>query len=377
MKSIYLDYAATTPLEPLVLEAMLPYLQENYGNPSSLHQLGQKARRGVETAREQVATAIGAKPKEIIFTASATEAINHALRAVANQHPGKGIITSALEHAAVLETCRYLETQGHPLAYLQPTSGEIPLEAVQQALSTNTCLLALMRTNNETGLQTDIAAMSQLVHQTGAFLFCDAVQAFGFEPLDVKALGVDLLCLSAHKFYGPKGVGVLYLREGLELEPLLLGGSQERGLRAGTHNTACIVGMGKAAELAAQRQENLSKELSKLRDLFESTVKTIEGISINGSAAARGPKHSNIRVAGVDGEALLFNLDSLGVCASAGSACAAGSLEPSHVLTAMGLSATEAKASLRFSFGLGLTEADVLLAAERFAQAIERCRVYA
>jgi cysteine desulfurase len=375
---IYLDYAATTPLEPLVLEAMLPYLQENYGNPSSLHQLGQKARRGVETAREQIAAAIGAKPKEIIFTAGATEAINHALRAVAKQHPGKAIITSQLEHAAVLETCRYLETQGHLVTYLPPAaSGEIKLETLQQTLTQDTCLVVLMRTNNEIGVQTDSAAISQIVHEAGALFFCDAVQAFGFEKVNVRELGVDFLCLSAHKFYGPKGVGVLYIREGLELEPFLLGGSQERGLRAGTHNVAAIAGMGKAAELAAQRQENLSQDLSKLRDLFESKVKTIEGISINGSAAPRGPKHSNIRVAGVDGEALLFNLDNLGVCASAGSACAAGSLEPSHVLSAMGLADAEAKASIRFSFGLGITQADVLSAAERFAQAIARCRVYA
>jgi cysteine desulfurase len=375
MSHLYFDYAATTPLDPLVLEAMLPYLSEHFANPSSLHQLGQKARRGLETAREQVAAALGAKTKEISFTSGATEAINQVLRGLASQQPGKHIITSQLEHSAVLETCRYLEAQGHPVSYLEPSAtGEISPQAIRTALTKETSLLALMHTNNETGIQTDIAAASQLAHQVGALVFCDAVQAFGFEAIKVNDLGVDMLCLSAHKFYGPKGVGILYLREGLELPPLMLGGKQERGLRAGTHNLASLVGMGKAAELAMERLAVDSIRLQQLRERLEAQLQRLAGVRINGANAPRGPKHCNVQVAGVDGETLLLNLDILGLCVSAGSACAAGSLEPSHVLTAMGLSRQEAKASIRFSLGRGLAEADIDDAVGRFAQALERCR---
>jgi cysteine desulfurase len=373
---IYLDYAATTPLDPLVLEAMLPYLTEHYGNVSSLHSAGQKARRGVENAREQVASAIGATPKEVVFTSGATEADNQALRAVAQMRPNGHIITSSVEHAAVLATCKYLEKLGHSVTYLQPDeSGEITLDAVRRAIRSDTALLALMRVNNETGIKTDMAAFRQLAHEKGILVFCDAVQAFGFEPLNVNDWGVDLLSLSAHKIYGPKGVGVLYIREGLELPAFMLGGEQERGFRAGTHNTPGIVGMGKAAELAVQRLGEVN-DLEKLRDEFEKQLLKIDGVKVNGRAP-KGPKHVNVRVADVDGEALLLSLDRLGVCASAGSACAAGSLEPSHVLTAMGLTPEQAKASVRFSLGRGVTKEMLNEASKRFAEAAERCRVFA
>jgi cysteine desulfurase len=349
---------------------------EQYGNVSSLHQAGQKARRGVENAREQVAAAIGATRKEIVFTSGATEADNQALRSVALIKPGGHILTSSIEHAAVLASCKHLETLGHPVTYLPPNQqGEISLEAVAEAIRPETVLIALMRVNNETGIKTDVAAISQLAREKGILVFCDAVQAFGFERLDVNDLGVDLLSLSAHKIYGPKGVGVLYVREGLELPAFMLGGEQERGFRAGTHNTPGIVGMGKAAELAVQRLSE-ADELAKLRDEFEKQLLTIKGVKTNGSAL-KGPKHVSVRVADVDGEALLLSLDRLGVCASAGSACAAGSLEPSHVLTAMGLSPEQAKASVRFSLGRGLTRDMLNEAAKRFAEAVERCRVFA
>jgi cysteine desulfurase len=373
---IYLDYAATTPLDPLVLEAMLPYLTEHYGNVSSLHQVGQKSRRGVENAREQIAAALGATRKEIIFTSGATEADNQALRSVAQMYPGGHIITSQIEHAAVLATCWFLETLGHPVTYLQPNEhGEITVESVANALRSNTVLVALMHTNNETGVKTDIKTISQLVHEKGILVFCDAVQAFGFELLTVKDLGVDLLSLSAHKVYGPKGVGVLYVREALELPPFLLGGEQERGLRAGTHNTPGIVGVGKAAELASERLGDRVR-LEHLRDEFEKQLLKVEGVKVNGTAP-RGSKHCNVRVADVDGEALLLSLDRLGICASAGSACAAGSLEPSHVLTAMGLTPEQAKASVRFSLGHLVTKDMLDEAAQRFAEAVNRCRVFA
>jgi cysteine desulfurase len=373
---IYLDYAATTPLDPLVLEAMLPYLTEHYGNVSSLHVAGQKARRAVENAREQVAAAIGATRREIVFTSGATEADNQALRSVARMKPSGHIITSSVEHAAVLATCKYLETLGHSVNYLQPDErGEITLDAVANALRSDTVLIALMRINNETGIKTNVSAISELAREKGILVFCDAVQAFGFENVNVDELGVDLLSLSAHKIYGPKGVGVLYIREGLELPAFMFGGEQERGFRAGTHNTPGIVGMGRAAKLAVQRLADVS-DLEKLRDDFEKQLLKIEGVKANGSAP-RGPKHINVRVADIDGEALLLSLDRLGVCASAGSACAAGSLEPSHVLTAMGLTPEQAKASVRFSLGHGVTKEMLAEAAQRFAEAVERCRVFA
>lgn len=374
--NVYLDYAATTPLDPAVLAAMQRALAEDFGNPSSLHAYGQRARRAVEEARERVAAAIGAPPRTLTFTSGATEADNHALRSFAALHPGKHIITSALEHSAVLATCRLLEAQGWPVTYLTPNArGEILPEAVAAALRDDTALVALMLVNNETGVLTDIPAVSELAHRAGARLFCDAVQAFGSLPVDVGALGVDMLAISAHKAYGPKGVGALFVRSGLELPPLLVGGEQERGLRAGTLNVPAIVGFGEAATLAKERAADDARALGALRDLLEGLLLQHPGVQRNAAGAPRGPKHLNVRVAGVDGEDLLMGLDGAVVAASAGSACAAGSLEPSHVLLAMGLSRAEAKASVRFSLGRGVTEAGVRFAAERFAEVVERCRV--
>jgi cysteine desulfurase len=374
--NIYLDYAATTPLDPAVLAAMQRALAEDFGNPSSLHAYGQRARRAVEAARERVAAAIGAPPRTLTFTSGATEADNQALRSFAALNPGKRIVTSALEHSAVLATCRLLEARGWPVTYLKPNArGEILPEAVAAALGDDTALVALMLVNNETGVLTDIPAISELAHGAGARVFCDAVQAFGSLPIDVDALGVDLLALSAHKAYGPKGVGALFVRSGLELPPLLVGGEQERGLRAGTLNVPAIVGFGEAATLAQERAAEDAREVGALRDLLEALLLQHPGVRLNAAGAPRGPKHLNVRVEGVDGEDLLMGLDSAGVAASAGSACAAGSLEPSHVLLAMGLSRAEAKASVRFSLGRGVTEAGVRFAAARFAEVVERCRV--
>lgn len=372
---VYLDYAATTPLDEAVLAAMLPYLHGGFGNASSLHRAGQRARRVVETAREQVAAAIGAQPREIVFTSGATEADNQALRAVAEAHPGGHIVTSALEHAAVLSTCRYLERCGHPVTYLRPDShGEITPKAVSAALREDTVLVALMLVNNETGVKSDIPAISKIVHEAGALLFCDAVQGFGTAPVDVRALGVDLLSLSGHKVYGPKGVGALYIKSGLELPPFILGGEQERGLRAGTHNTSAIVGLGVAAAQAAQQQAEEAGQIAALRDYLQERITAVPGVRVNGAGAPRGPKHLNVSVAGADGEALLMGLDAAGICASAGSACAAGTLEPSHVLLAMGLAPAEAKASVRFSLGQGLNREALDYAAAQFAAVVARCR---
>jgi cysteine desulfurase len=375
--TIYLDYASSTPLDPLVLEAMLPYLTEFHGNPSSVHRAGQLARRAVENARDAVASALGASSAEIVFTSGATEAINQVLRGVMSLYPGGHLITSRLEHAAVLATARYLETLGHPVTYLSPnTAGEITPEAVSEALLPETALVAVMLVNNETGVRSDIAAISDVVHDAGALLFCDAVQAFGFEAVAVDTLGADILTLSGHKVYGPKGVGVIYVRSGLELPPLLLGGSQERGRRPGTYNTAAIVGMGEAAALATHRWPSDATKIGGLRDDFEAEITKLPGVKINGGAVARGVKHSNLRFEGVKAEAFLMMLDTFGLCASGGSACAAGSVEASHVLTAMGLSELEANASIRFSFGRQFERADLEQAVSCVREAVTRCRVF-
>lgn len=376
--NVYFDYAATTPLDPLVLEAMLPVLGGEYGNPASLHRVGQRARGAVETAREQLAAAVGAQPRELTFTSGATEADNHALRAYASRFPGGHIVTSRVEHAAVLTTCKHLEAQGWRVTYLEPDArGEITPQAVAAALRPETFLVALMLVNNETGVVTDIPAISRVVRGAGAALFCDAVQALGVMDVNVRNLGVDMLALSAHKVYGPKGVGALYVRAGLELPPFVLGGEQERGLRAGTLNVPAIVGFGRAAKLARERLETDAPEIARLRDRLEAQLLKIDGVTLNAAGAPRSAKHLNVRVAGVDGEDLLMGLDAAGVCASAGSACAAGTLEPSHVLLAMGLSHREAKASIRLSLGRGVTDQMVDYAAKTFAEVVERSRAYA
>ncbi|MEJ2292299.1 MAG: cysteine desulfurase family protein [Deinococcales bacterium] len=376
--SIYLDYAATTPLDPAVLEAMMPALTEVYGNPSSVHRAGQRARKLVETAREQVAAALGARPRQVHFTSGATEADNQALRCLLAG--GGGLVTSRLEHAAVLAPARALADAGVPVAYVPADEhGAIDVEAIEHTVRANpgTRLVALMAVNNETGVRTDIAAAAEVAHRYGALLFCDAVQAFGLEPLDVGALGVDLLAVSAHKIFGPKGAGALYVADGVELPPLLLGGEQERGLRPGTHATPAIVGLGAAAERAATARSARHEAARHARDAFEAVALSVPGVRANGSGAARSVKHSNLRVDGVDGETLLLALDDLGVQASAGSACSAGSVEPSHVLLAMGLSPAQAKASVRFSFAHTVSDADAREAAARFARAVERCRTLA
>ncbi len=378
--SIYLDYAATTPLDEQVFEAMVPYLKEAYGNPSSLHKEGQRVRHAVETAREQVASAIGAQPQEIIFSSGATEADNHAIRAVVEGHKlGKKahVITSQLEHSAVLTTCQYLAIQGYDVTFLEPNSkGEITVEALQAALKEETVLVALMLANNETGVITDITAMSEVVHEAGALMFCDAVQGFGTLDVNVDALGVDLLSLSAHKVYGPKGVGALYMRKGVDLVPMMLGGEQERGYRAGTLNSPAIIGMGEASSMVQANWQQDAEHIAGLRDNLQVGLLAYEGINLNAAGAARSPKHINVYIKDVDGEAMLMGLDQEGIMASAGSACAAGSIEPSHVLIAMGMSKADAKASIRFSLGRFTTEAEVDEAVRVFGGVLERCRKF-
>ncbi len=373
---IYLDHAATTPLDPAVLEAMRPALETTFGNPASVHRAGQAARRLVERAREQVAGAIGAEPRQVHFTSGATEADNQAILGVLAERPG-GLVTSRLEHAAVLGAAGALERRGTPVAYVPPDEhGIITPKALERTLDTlpETALVALMAVNNETGALTDVAEVADVAHRRGALVFCDAVQALGVEAVDVRNWGVDLLAVSGHKVHGPKGVGALCVAEGVALGPLLLGGAQERGLRPGTHPVPAIVGMGAAAELAARELPVRRRRIRDARDGFEARALSVPGVERNGAGGPRSVKHSNLRVAGVDGETLLLVLDDLGVQASAGSACSAGSVEPSHVLLAMGLDRERARASIRFSFAHTVSVDDATRAAEVFVEAVARCR---
>ena len=380
--AVYLDHAATTPVDERVLEALLPFLREEFGNPSSVHRLGQRARRALEEARERLAAAVGARPRDVVFTSGATEADNQALFGVMGSRPG-GLVVGATEHPAVLTAAKRLAEAGRDVLFLAPRpDGALALEALaaalaEQATRGGTALVALMLVNNETGVLTDAAAVAELAHAHGALYLCDAVQGLGVEPVSLAATGADLLTLSAHKVNGPKGVGALVLREGLELPPLLAGGEQERGHRPGTHNLAAIAGFGVAAELAVAAQPAERERLARLQARFEAEASRLPGVSVNGAGAPRSVKHSNLRIEGADGETLLMLLDEAGVYASAGSACSAGSLDPSHVLLAMGLSRAQAKASLRFSFGRTTSEAEAIEGVRRLAGAVARSRPHA
>ncbi len=379
MDTIYLDHAATTPLEPAVLDAMLPYLTEQHGNPSSLHASGRRARRAVEEARERVAAVVGARPKQVVFTSGATEADNLALRGLL-QGRGGALVTSRLEHAAVVRCAASLRAEGRRVEHVDHgPGGAIGADEVRAALarSGDAALVALMLVNNETGVLLDAAGAASAADEAGALFFCDAVQGLGLEDVSLSALGASAVALSAHKVGGPKGVGALALAPGLEVAPLLDGGSQERGMRPGTHAVAAIVGMGVAVQLAESRRAEHKERLAALRAELEGLLSSVAGVRVNGAEAPRSVKHVNVAVDGVDGETLLMALDDAGVEVSAGSACAAGSLEPSHVLLALGLTEREAKASVRFSLGYGTTASEVREAAARFAAVVARCRAVA
>ena len=379
MDRIYLDHAATTPLDPAVLEAMLPYLTEVHGNPSSLHASGRRARRGVEEARERVAAVMRVRPKQVVFTSGATEADNLALRGLLVGRGG-ALLTSPLEHAAVLRTAERLAEEGRRVEHVtHGPGGSVGRPEVEGALARagETALVALMLVNNETGALLGAAGAAAAAREAGALFFCDAVQGLGVEDVSLPALGADAAALSAHKVGGPKGVGALVLGPGLDVEPLMRGGSQERGFRPGTHAVAAVVGMGAAVELAEARRAEHRRRLAALQAELETLVTRVPGVTVNGSQAPRSVKHVNVSVAGVDGETLLMALDDAGVEVSAGSACAAGSLEPSHVLLVLGLSPAAAKASVRFSLGYGTTADEVREAAARFAAVVDRCRAVA
>jgi len=376
VKPVYLDYAATTPLDTRVLTAMQPYLTEIYGNPSSLHSFGQAARRGIACAREQAAALIGASPDEVFFTSGGTESDNWAIRGIAEERRAAGcgahIVTSAVEHAAVRETCRYLARCGFTITKL-PVDGDGRVDpvAVETALRTDTALVSIMTANNEVGTIEPIAKIGQIVRARGIPFHTDAVQAAGHIPLDVSALHVDALSFSAHKFCGPKGVGVLYLRRGMKCAPLLYGGAQERDLRAGTENAAAIVGCGRAAEIARAEMGVEDERLRAYTNLLRTKLSVIDGIVFHGSAQERLAGILNFGVRGIAQDSLLIRLDLEGFAVSAGSACSAGAAHPSHVLTALGFSDGEARSAIRVSLGRFTEREDVLAFADAVIQIAE------
>jgi cysteine desulfurase len=373
---IYLDHNATTPLDPRVLDAMLPVLREGFGNPSSLHWFGQRARAAVDMAREEVASLLGASPGEIVFTGSGTEADNAALRgaAAAAREPRRKILYATIEHHAVMNTAKALAEEGVPVEAVRTSAdGRVDLEDLRGRLDDGTALVAVMLANNETGLVQPVAEVVRAARERGALVHCDAVQAAGKIPVDARALDVDTLALSAHKIYGPKGVGALYVKRGTRLKAFVRGGSQERNRRAGTENVAGIVGLGRAATLAREEMATEAPRLSALRDRLEARLLAIPGTLRNGDGP-RVPNTANVSFSGVEAESLVMALDMAGVAVSTGAACAAGAVEPSHVLRAMGLSLERVQASLRFSLGRGTTEEQVDHAAALVAEAVEKQR---
>lgn len=364
MKRIYLDHAATTPVHPEVTRAMMPYFGERFGNASTLYSFGQEAREAVEEARGKAASLAGAQsPQEIIFTGGGTESDNFALGGIAwaNQKKGDHIITSAVEHHAVLNTCKFLQKRGFKVTYLPVDQyGFIDPGDVKKAITDRTILISVMHANNEVGTIEPIAEIGKIARDNGVYFHTDAVQSFGHIPLRVDDLNVDLLSASGHKLYGPKGVGMLYVRKGTKIVPFLSGGDQENKRRAGTENVPGIVGFGKACELAAN---GIAEEKGRLGDLRDRVIKgileKIEFVQLNGHPTQRLPGNVNVSVKYVEGESMLLKLDGKGICASSGSACTSSILEPSHVLSAMGVPPEVAHSSLRFTLGRENTEADV------------------
>lgn len=378
MKRIYLDYAATTPTHPDVVKEMLPYFTDAFGNPSSIYSYGQEAKEAIEKARASVARLIGARNDEIVFTGGGTEADNSALEGVAfaNESKGNHIITSAIEHEAVLNTCKFLEGRGFSVTYLPVDRyGLVDPGDVKKSLTGKTILISIMHANNEIGTIEPLAEIGQVAQEAGVYFHTDAVQTVGHIPVAVNELGVDLLSLSAHKLYGPKGVGVLFIRRGTKLIPFMNGGEQERGRRASTENVPGIVGLGRAAELAAQEMKGESERLTSIRNvLIKSLTEKIDHTHLNGHQERRLPNNVNVSFDYLEGESVLLNLDHLGICVSTGSACSSASSEPSHVLMAIGLSPEQARGSVRFTMGKWTTEEDIEQVAQVLPGIIARLR---
>lgn len=363
MKRIYLDYAATTPTDPLVVEAMQPYFFEKFGNASSLHAFGQEAKKGMEDAREAVAAFLGAKPEEIVFTSGGTESNNTVIEGVAYALAGKGnhIITSAIEHHAIIEPCKAMEKRGFKVTYVGVDKyGMVNPEEIKKAITDKTILISIMHANNEMGTIQPIAQIGSIAREKGIYFHTDAVQTVGHIPVNVNDLNVDLLSLSAHKFYGPKGVGVLYIKKGTRVERFMRGGDQEKGRRATTQNTPGIVGLGKAVELCRDKMTEEANFQIGLRDkMIKELNEKIPECLLNGHPTQRLPNNVNYSIKYIEGESMLLNMDMIGIAASTGSACTSTSLEPSHVLLAMGLPHEIAHGSLRFTIGRWTKEEEV------------------
>src|SRR5580765_241856 len=381
MPRIYLDHNATTPVEPAVLDAMLPYFSAEFGNAASIHTPGQRARYAVETAREQVAALLGARPQELVFTSGGTESDNHAIFGIVRNHPGatKHIITSQIEHEAVLNACQFLQKDSRgsiEVTYLPvDQNGLVDPEAVRDAIRPQTALVTIMHANNELGTVQPLEQIGKIAAQNDVFFHTDAVQSAGKIPLDVNTLGVDLLAISGHKFYAPKGIGALYIRGGTRLRQLLYGGHHQRGFRPGTENVPGIVGLGKAAELARTSLSEDASRVSAMRDHLERELLTrIPQSRANASVAPRTPNTTNITFPGLEGEALIISLDLKGLSCSTGAACSSGAVEPSHVLTAIGLCAEDARASIRFSLGRHTTAQEIATALEIVPAAVKDLR---
>jgi cysteine desulfurase len=362
-KRIYLDYAATTPMRHEVLEAMQPYLTERFGNPSSIYSYGHEAKAGIDKARTSVASLLGAGEEEIVFTGGGTEADNFAIKGVAfaNREKGNHIITGSIEHHAVLETCQFLETEGFAVTYLPVDKyGMVSPDDVKKAITPQTILITIMHANNEIGTIQPIREIGSVTREAGVYFHTDAVQTAGHIPSDVNELNVDLLSTSAHKLYGPKGVGSLYIRKGTRITPLIHGGEQENNRRASTENVAGIVGFGKAAELAKLELEEEFARITAFRDrLIDNLLTTVDEIHLNGHPTQRLPNNINLTVEYTEGESIVLNLDQKGICASTGSACTSSSLEPSHVLVAIGLPQEIAYSSFRMTLGKWNTDEDI------------------
>ncbi len=375
---VYMDNAATTKLSPDVLNAMMPYLTDIYGNASSVHAFGREAREGVEHARNQVAAAINASPDEIFFTAGGTESDNMAIKGVAHKYAKKGkhIITTAIEHHAVLHTCEALEKEGYEVTYLPvDEDGLISVELVRAAMRDDTILVTVMFANNEVGTIEPIAEIGALCRERNVLFHTDAVQAVCHIPIDVKAMNIDLMSISAHKFHGPKGIGALYCRKGIVLEPVIVGGAQERKRRAGTENVAGIVGLGAAIERAHKNMAADMARVSALRDkLISGILKDIPHVKLNGHPTQRLPQNVNFSIRYIEGESILLMLDINGIAASSGSACTSGSLDPSHVLLAMGIPHEIAHGSLRLTLSDMTTDEEVDYVLETLTKTVKRLR---
>lgn len=378
MRKVYLDNAATTALSPKVLEKMMPYLTDTYGNASSPHSFGQTARIGVEHAREQVARAINADPSEIVFTGCGTESDNTVLFGVAERYAKKGdhIITTNVEHHAILHSCAALEKKGIKVTYLPvDKDGLVTPEQVRDAITDKTILVSVMFANNEVGTIMPIPEIAAVCHEKGVLFHTDAVQAAGHIPIDVKAMGIDMLSISGHKFHGPKGVGVLYERKGIRLPSYIIGGEQEKGRRAGTENVAGIVGLGEAHELAVTNMSETSARMTRMRDrLIEGIEATIPEVKLNGHRTKRLPNNVNFSIKYIEGESILLMLDMAGIAASSGSACTSGSLDPSHVLLALGLTHEVAHGSVRMTLGDDTTDEDIDYVLETLPKVAHRLR---